>query len=610
MNWLEIWRYAQVALGIGLVIFVHESGHFVAARLCRVRVDVFSLGFGPRIFGWRRRGTQYQLALVPLGGYVKMAGEEPSESGRAPAPDELPSKSVAQRFFIYSGGVLANVAFGLVVFPIILALGVPFPEPLLGPSTPGSPAWFARLPEGTRVLSVNGNEVFGFLSIPNEVALGSPEGCTLEILEPGAREPRRVRLKPVYAEDPGVYSIGVNPAVDPSGEIVVDDSSKAADAGLRSGDHLVRVEGGIEGLTHEEQLAMAMQHGDPVRARFEHEGRELDVELTSEPSKSVALVILGVAPLVNQVVGVRDSDLTRPLGLEKDDRIIAIDAYPILREFDILRALLRGDGVRKMTIDRAGRRLELATPRIAGSQVAAFASDIGVVPDMQGTRIAVNADSAAADAGLRDGDRVVKIDDKPIASYKPDIKNAAEAARGGRGLEITAERVDASGAVAELKCTVAPRAWKPPIYGLGLQAAQYIYKAHGPSQALRVGIASSWKFLEESWRTLEHIVKGQVSGTNIGGIITIGVVSHSWASVGLTKLFFFLCMLSMNLAFLNVLPIPVLDGGHLFFLLIEKVKGSPVSERVLGYSQMVGIVLIVSLMVYVTFNDIKRWIWP
>ena len=88
---------------------------------------------------------------------------------------------------------------------------------------------------------------------------------------------------------------------------------------------------------------------------------------------------------------------------------------------------------------------------------------------------------------------------------------------------------------------------------------------------------------------------GQVSGRNIGGIITIGVVSHSWASVGLSKLFFFLCMLSMNLAFLNVLPIPVFDGGHLLFLLIEKVKGSPVSERVLSYSQMVGIVLIVSL---------------
>jgi regulator of sigma E protease len=84
-------------------------------------------------------------------------------------------------------------------------------------------------------------------------------------------------------------------------------------------------------------------------------------------------------------------------------------------------------------------------------------------------------------------------------------------------------------------------------------------------------------------------------------------VSHSWATVGLSKLFFFLCMLSMNLAFLNVLPIPVFDGGHLMFLLIEKIKGSPVSERVLGYSQMVGIVLIVSLMVWVTYSDVMKW---
>src|SRR5436853_5646094 len=103
-QWIEIWRYVQVALGIGLVIFVHESVHFLAARLCGVRVDVFSLGFGPRLLGWRRGRTQYQLALVPLGGYVKMAGEESAGAGKAAAADELPSKSVGQRFLIYSGG--------------------------------------------------------------------------------------------------------------------------------------------------------------------------------------------------------------------------------------------------------------------------------------------------------------------------------------------------------------------------------------------------------------------------------------------------------------------------------------------------------------------------
>jgi regulator of sigma E protease len=84
-------------------------------------------------------------------------------------------------------------------------------------------------------------------------------------------------------------------------------------------------------------------------------------------------------------------------------------------------------------------------------------------------------------------------------------------------------------------------------------------------------------------------------------------VSYSWAALGIAKLLFFLCMLSLQLAFINVLPVPLLDGGHLFFLAIEKIKGSPVSERVFGYSQMVGLVLILSLVVYVTYNDIQRW---
>ena len=115
--------------------------------------------------------------------------------------------------------------------------------------------------------------------------------------------------------------------------------------------------------------------------------------------------------------------------------------------------------------------------------------------------------------------------------------------------------------------------------------------------------------MTDAWLTLKRIVRGQVSSKqNLGGIITIGVVSHTAASVGLTYLLFFLCLLSVNLAFLNVLPIPVLDGGHLFFLIIEKIKGSPVSERVLGYSQMVGLVLILSLFVFVTYNDLRNWV--
>ncbi len=203
---------------------------------------------------------------------------------------------------------------------------------------------------------------------------------------------------------------------------------------------------------------------------------------------------------------------------------------------------------------------------------------------------------------MRDGDRIERIADRDIARFA-DIRSAMEGVEADRKLAVRIGRGDET-----LELELAPRETLTPDYGFGIRDAQYVYRAAGPVEAVSAGFALSWKFLEESWLTVKRILFGQVSGQNLGGIITIGVVSHSFVSDGIPKLFYFLCMLSMNLAFLNVLPIPVLDGGHLLFLLIEKLKGSPVSERIHGYSQLVGVVLIVSLMVYVTFNDVVRWI--
>ena len=112
--------------------------------------------------------------------------------------------------------------------------------------------------------------------------------------------------------------------------------------------------------------------------------------------------------------------------------------------------------------------------------------------------------------------------------------------------------------------------------------------------------------LQDVWLTLKGMVSGRVSTENIGGPISISVVSYAFAESGPAKLLYFLCLLSLNLAFINVLPVPLLDGGHLLFLAVEKIKGSPVSDRVVGYSQMIGLVMLVGLMVYVTFNDLKR----
>ena len=156
----------------------------------------------------------------------------------------------------------------------------------------------------------------------------------------------------------------------------------------------------------------------------------------------------------------------------------------------------------------------------------------------------------------------------------------------------------------ELSVMPAPRA--PLDYGFGLKRADFIYRVANPLEAVAVGCRSCWKFLQDSWLTLEGIITKRVPSKNVGGPIAIGVIAHTFASVSWTKFFFFLCVLSMNLAFLNVLPIPLLDGGHLFFLLIEKIKGSPVSDRVMGYSQLAGLALIGFVFIYILFQDLQK----
>lgn len=603
----EFRLYALVALGIGLVIFVHELGHFLAARWCGVRVETFSLGFGPKLLGWKRGPTTYQLSAVPLGGYVKMAGEE-SAPGRPAGADELPSKSVGQRFLIFSGGVIMNVIFALVVFPIILMAGVPLPAPVVGAVEPGGPAWNAGVVPGTRILAVNGIEVKSFGDIAQGVALGPSEATVLSVLEPGGDSPRLVRVIPHYDEEMGFYTIGVRPGVDPKYHLEVPPGSAVEAAGLRTGDRLVEVVGAPAGLRLEQALEERIQATDGASVVIERGTERLELAVQAERKADPKARLLGFMPVVQRVKAVRSSPLVAATGVEVEDRILEVDGVPVARTYDFLRALheAASDGRARLRVLRGDRILDLPEFPLAPADAITLERAVAVTGDDL-ARVYVLPGSAALEAGIRTGDRIVQIGDTPITRYQ-DVLEANRNSSKGTALAITVERTGAEGARESLQVSVTPRPVEQQSLALAFRDATEIYQAENVFEAARVGVASSWKFAVESWLTLKRILLGHVASRNIGGIITIGVVSHSWASEGIAKLLFFLCMLSMNLAFLNVLPIPVLDGGHLLFLLIEKVKGSPVSERVLAHSQMVGVVLIVSLMVYVTFNDVMRWI--
>ncbi|MEO6711520.1 MAG: RIP metalloprotease RseP [Planctomycetota bacterium] len=606
MDFTELGRYLQVALGIGLVIFVHEFGHFIAARLCGVRVEMFSLGFGPKLLGWKRGATTYQLALIPLGGFVKMAGEE-GVPGGAPLPDELPAKSVGQRFFIYSGGVLMNVVFALLVFPPLLFFGVPFPEPMVGGTDPGGPAWRAGLEPGTRILAVDDEPVFSFDAFQSEVALSGNEELELRVRAPGASADSVVRVRPVYEKSIGLRSIGVDPGLDPTGLVVVSPDSAAFEAGLRTGDRITSVEGSSENLR--KRMVRLQRRGQPLELGILRDDEALpfkvEPRLVGNKKKDLGF---GIEPGFDFVRDLRPGDAVLRLGLHKEDRLLFVDGKPIVREGDFEEALKQALGRPFEIIAlRDGAEQKLAIAAFDATLLEQCLRDVAIVGDVEGTRVAIQPMMAAAKAGLQDGDSIVRIGDRPVARWS-ELQAAIKAlARAKESLAVSVQRRDLDGRLEYLELAVTPAELMRPDYGITSGVATYIYRAESFGEAVRIGTRSSWKFLVDSWNTLRGIFVGSVSKDSLGGIILISQVSYAFASMGIAKLLFFLCMLSLNLAFLNVLPIPVLDGGHLFFLLIEKIKGSPVNERVLGYSQMVGLVLILGLVVFVTFNDLRRF---
>jgi regulator of sigma E protease len=611
MELIEIWRIMQVVLGIGLVIFVHESGHFLAARWCKVRVDVFSLGFGPRLWSTTRGDTTYQVALIPLGGYVKMAGEEPGEDGKQ-SPDDLRSKSIGQRFLIFSGGVIMNVVFGLVIFPILFYVGVPFIQPLIGSPTPGGPVWTAGLEEGTRVLAVNDQKVATFSEIMNEVALGDPEYCDLTIRRPGEESSEIISITPTRSVERGLFELGFSPAVDPSGAIVVTPEGAASLAGVTEGSSLNSIKEAIKGESLQQTLARLSSAGRPISALFTlPSGEQLTAEISPVELDQESPPVLGVSAVINVVTAIRPSSATNNLGLKGlkvGDQLISFAGTALYSSADLRLALSSAAPQSILLIKRDD---DVANP--SGELIALTVQspsslrteDIALGPDFEGRSVRVYPRSAAERAGMKNGDVILQVNGISIGKEAPLLTTLRANTKSETALPILIRRTADSGQQ-ELVLEVTPTALAPLGYGFNLKRADFIYRVTNPLEALTLGCTSCVKFLKDSWFTLQGIITNRVPGKNVGGPIAIGVIAHSFASVAWTKFFFFLCVLSMNLAFLNVLPIPLLDGGHLFFLLIEKLKGSPVSDRVMGYSQLSGLVLIGFIFLYILYQDLER----
>ncbi|MEO1696281.1 MAG: RIP metalloprotease RseP [Planctomycetota bacterium] len=624
---LSVLFYAvQVILGIGLVIFVHELGHFLAARWCGARVEVFSLGFGPRLFGWRRGDTMFQVAAVPLGGYVRVAGEY--GDGAEAEPGTLLSLNVPQRFLYYSGGVIMNVLFALVVLPLVMFAGYPSAAPIIGSPTPGQPAWAAGVPAGSRVVEVAGEEILDFQRLVTAIAVNGKDPISVVVQPPGEDSALQTfELIPAYDPEVGVYRIGLPRGFDPDRALEVQPDSAAARAGLATGDRLVRLVGQPEGLAFERQLARALTSKDPLTLEVlgaDGASRTVTVEPKVETLKDTRRI--GVGAIANRVQAVRTTGVTgglcEALDVRPGDVIVSLlgsEPYRLSDLEDALGAIRPGE-ILSMRVQRDGNLVELEAEVPAGVQPVRLFEDVALETNSNTTRVSVTPGSAAEDAGLVDGDRIVSIDGTGIETWEALLEAVQKATASGRSLDLVVERATEPATYAE-RITGAPAENETlaltgtpvevPRFGVLVSQASITLKAKDLGEAIALGTSETGRWLVGIWMQLKKMIfSDEISTKNLGGIITISFISYETASQGLASLFFFLAVLSINLAIINLFPIPILDGGHLLFLLIEAVKGSPVSERTFGYSQVVGLVMIMSLMVYVTYQDIVRWFLP
>jgi regulator of sigma E protease len=589
--------------GIGFLLFIHEGGHFLAARYAGVRVDVFSLGFGPRLWGFRRGDTDYRICAIPLGGYVKMAGEEGGSLGS----DSLLGKSPAWRLLIYSGGILMNFAFALIVIPILFRIGVPLQSPVLGNVEPGEAGWEAGLQEGDSILSIDGRSIHSFSDLASTVALAElDQALEISLLRYSETVPRIISVTPGYNQQRGFPTLGVSPTFQFS---VLDETGSEALGVLTE----------ISGRTLTNPLVsrvvtqeMALRN-QPMKVVYEKQGKATAEVLRPFHPDSPLQLKLGLYPMHNQVSVVRG-----PLGdfLKPGDRLLSMNGHSIRDRNELLYWIALAPHSRSLQIQRDGQSKALQIPQLS-PQV--WANNLVLNSPEGAPFVAVVPDSSAALAGIQTGDqllwlgsfkdsplpflggRVEHFDDvrQRVNSYRLSLEN--EEIQAGEPLRCLVLRHGVS-----TEITLTPSWQELTAARLGIEIRTEIVREANIASALSTGLSQAKSMVRDAFLSMKQIVSGNIAAKNLGGIITIGRATHSFASNGIVPLLFFLCLISIHLAVLNLLPIPALDGGHILFVLYELIFRKPLSEKIQMGFQVVGFFAIVGLMIFVTFLDIQR----
>jgi regulator of sigma E protease len=511
---------------VGVLVFVHELGHFLMAKRSGVLVQRFSFGFGPRLFGVRKGETDYCVSAIPFGGYVKMAGQEdvPGTDDAAGVPEErkFSSKTVSQRMKIIVAGPLMNLVLGFVIFIVLMVVGQEVPrwwfDTRIGAVEPGSPAEEAGLRPNDKVTSINGKPVTKWQDLVIASLTNAEREMTLGIERDG--ETMSFRVRSTDFDDSGQPRLGIEPFE----RAIIGTPSEgmpAADAGLQKGDVIVAVNGAPVGKAKMSRIT-SESIGEPLEYEVERDGARFKRTITP-----TAVGTIEHMDVVNGRVEIIQRDFAKETKILPGDEIRSIDGVPV-----------EPDQVQQIIMENPGSTLTLGIHR----------------PPRKLFRLI------------------------PLRGSKDFSVDIAVQQRGVIGVPLAGPDVP--------QPTILVR------YNL--------------IQAIPRGIAEGWGTFVTSAYTLKLILTRRISTKALGGPVAIYRMTQEVAREGIDWLMKFVGLISIYLSIFNLLPIPVLDGGHVLFLAIEGVRRKPVDMKYQEMLQYVGVALVLIFFLYITYNDIMR----
>ena len=683
-----------IIIGFGLIVFVHELGHFVAAKWAGIRVLAFSMGMGPVLVSYRkglgfRRGssdqeylavlnaqaagattidgdkpvrdsispTEYRLSALPLGGYVKMLGQEDINPGAVSnAPDSYQNTPVPKRLVVISAGVVMNVITAAILFIIVFMVGLQSNPPIVGSVINGSPAQQAAAPDtapglqrGDVITRINNTTTYGYRDILTAIAMSSKsEPASVTVQRPGVEEPIVFSVKPVKNAGSGLLDIGVLP---PQSTRVLSGNdpdlwSRTLNAeglnGFNQGDELVAVNAMPADSPYAVLDAVGQSDGNPVTVTLRGDNGETH-EVTLQPIRKSQIEPVAIDDMVlpvEHILGLTGVLTVNPhaspkdtaQGLQPGDQFVRIGP---------MNDPSQPEGVRQVRA-LAGRSVEIEVRRDGAIiPLTVQVSTKGTIGFYQGSSFEssnivgdplklAGKDSPASRIISRPGTRILSINDQPIETLS-DITPAIIAALQSDYRLGQADRFDLAVEL-QLPLPTQPDG-KPPVvtetwtltrdevkqvFDLGwtlpagdavvnlFEPVIVIDKSPDPIAAVRRGLHESQRVMATTYMTFVRLFEGSVELKQLKGPVGIAHLGTQIANDGLMMVLFFMGLISVNLAVINFLPLPIVDGGQFLMLLYEGIRRKPLPIAVQNAVTMVGLVLIAGVFLYITFHDVSR----